>query len=167
MPPNLGSPRRRGMRRKRVVVLLALLITVGVFLSFRTPTLPTNQPRAAGDSPHSLIHKPPLIGHPPLNASQIQEGVHKHLPLNRFQCGTWPQKYAKLHKDILAGRAPQRYTVMRSRAEFGNGLVSMCLLACISDSPSLLIAPVPAGRPACHLGDHLPVCAAHRPGLPL
>jgi hypothetical protein len=57
-----------------------------------------------------------------LHDSALYEAVKGVHPLNRLECGSWPEKYARLHHDILSGVAPQRYTVMRSRQEFGNGL---------------------------------------------
>ena len=37
----------------------------------------------------------------------LAEAVRRHHPLNRLECGSWPEAYTRLHSDILAGRAPQ------------------------------------------------------------
>ena len=37
----------------------------------------------------------------------LAEAVRQHHPLNRLECGSWPEAYARLHSNILAGRAPQ------------------------------------------------------------
>jgi len=42
-------------------------------------------------------------------------------PINRLQCGQWVARYKKLHHAIMDGTAPQRFTIMRSKQEFGNG----------------------------------------------
>eukprot|EP00983_Pelagomonas_calceolata_P129368 1161600-Pelagomonas_calceolata.AAC.7 len=56
-----------------------------------------------------------------LSAHELQELVARRHPINRLQCGKWVTEYAALHRAILAGKAPQRYAIMRSKQEFGNG----------------------------------------------
>jgi hypothetical protein len=34
-------------------------------------------------------------------------------PIERGSCGTWMQPYAQLHRDILQGRRPPRYSIFR------------------------------------------------------
>ena len=45
----------------------------------------------------------------PLSMSDddLDRAIQRHHPLNRLQCGHWPQAYASLHADILRGKKPQ------------------------------------------------------------
>ncbi|GAX78563.1 hypothetical protein CEUSTIGMA_g6003.t1 [Chlamydomonas eustigma] len=57
-----------------------------------------------------------------LTDDALKSTIQSQHPINRLQCGSWPDTYAILHRDILAGRAAQRYAIIRSRNEWENGL---------------------------------------------
>jgi hypothetical protein len=44
-----------------------------------------------------------------MSDADVDLAIQRHHPLNRLglQCGDWPEAYARLHSDILGGRAPQ------------------------------------------------------------
>ena len=47
-----------------------------------------------------------------MSDDQLRTAVRSQSPINRLQCGQWTMEYSKLHRDILSGRAPQRYKVV-------------------------------------------------------
>jgi hypothetical protein len=53
----------------------------------------------------------------------MKEAIQPHHPINRMQCGSWVEDYARLHREVLAaGPGQGRYAVMVSRKEWENGL---------------------------------------------
>jgi len=62
----------------------------------------------AGGSESTRMDRPsrPLLS---MSDADVDLAIQRHHPLNRLglQCGDWPEAYARLHSDILGGRAPQ------------------------------------------------------------
>jgi hypothetical protein len=53
----------------------------------------------------------------------MMEAIRPHHPMNRMQCGSWVEDYARLHREVLtAGPGQGKYAVMVSRKEWENGL---------------------------------------------
>ena len=55
-----------------------------------------------------------------MSRADLDTTISQHHPLNRLQCGgSWPEAYAKLHRDIMSGVEDQRFAIFR--CDFGSG----------------------------------------------
>lgn len=76
-----------------------------------------------------------------MSDADMAAAIKRQHPINRLQCGNWMQPYAKLHKAILTGKAPQRYALMRSLNEWENGLADR-----LASSVGILLYAILTGR---------------------
>lgn len=77
----------------------------------------------------------------PMTDAELSAAVRLQYPLQRLQCGNWSTGYAALHRDILAGRAAQRYAVFRSRDAWRNGLADR-----VASSVTIMLYALLTGR---------------------
>ncbi len=114
-----------GTIRKDISTLAVVCFTLAVsavwLVDYQQPAVSAPSGGQRTKTAHG-IHLLSYEQSPVLTDAQLFEEVTKQHPLNRLQCGNWAERYTQLHKDILQGKAPQRFTVMRSKQEFGNGL---------------------------------------------
>ncbi|KAJ9516056.1 hypothetical protein QJQ45_024485 [Haematococcus lacustris] len=125
------------------VALGVVLLVLGTALLPRGPgsSVPELPSQPGSTSPLSKhLHKPVNVPSGQITGPALLAEVAKQYPINKFKCGSWVQSYAKLHSSILSGAAPQRYSIMRSKQEFGNGLadrlatsVSILLYSILTD----------------------------------
>eukprot|EP00967_Tisochrysis_lutea_P108626 scaffold168367_cov17-Tisochrysis_lutea.AAC.1 len=132
----LGKARSRKVKLLLLFTFQTLFMLYGWFGLSRSP--PGSPPGPVEVTAHDHVHA--IEAHTPqfvwcgirstgataapfilLSAHELQELVARRHPINRLQCGKWVTEYAALHRAILAGKAPQRYAIMRSKQEFGNG----------------------------------------------
>lgn len=96
-----------------MTVTLLLLDISGLWQS-------TSRVRSSAGGVRSL---PQLLQHTKaMTDDELLAAIKQRHPLNRLECGTWMEPYAKLHAAIQRGEAPQRYALMRSKNEWENGL---------------------------------------------
>mmetsp|Transcript_6767 Transcript_6767/g.18159 ORF Transcript_6767/g.18159 Transcript_6767/m.18159 type:complete len:480 (-) Transcript_6767:609-2048(-) len=164
----LGKARSRKVKLLLLFTFQTLFMLYGWFGLSRSP--PGSPPGPVEVTAHDHVHA--IEAHTP---QELQELVARRHPINRLQCGKWVTEYAALHRAILAGKAPQRYAIMRSKQEFGNGLadrlassVSILLFAILTDRAFLYDwdpPPPPPGIPI-HEGCGGPQ-QKYRPSTPL
>lgn len=121
------------------IILSLLFICAGMMLL--AGHSPTAEGPAASSGPHPELLRPAGVPFSNLTGDALVKEVSRHHPINRLQCGNWVESYARLHKNILAGKAPQRYSIMRSKQEFGNGLADR-----LATSVSILLYSILTNR---------------------
>ena len=143
-PPSAGACLRQGTCLALVAIAMSvamLIVWQGGFFGWshtsRGSRAASSRPSGSGGGPTGGAP----FSSPPMTDAEISAAVRQQYPLQRLQCGNWSTGYAALHRDILAGRAAQRYAVFRSRDAWRNGLADR-----VASSVTILLYALLTGR---------------------